>query len=423
MNFCQSSNVKVVILDPGLREYGGHHVGLLSQLRDSKFVSNGELLIEVLGSVDASEELRANISAPNLTFTPHFITDFYKYFYSDGSLKSFTRYIRDLSIEYYRAILKYKKKDVMFFYHTLNWEHGYALTLALGMLDGEVSYKNHSVNHQHLIGLMFSPQYFNSEDNSRSQQRVMRFSLGFRKLASFQNVHLFSADYEVRQAYKKLLGIDKISPCPCGLVRDEQMLDISASKVKSKKVLLYIGDAKDNKGFLELPRLLENMLVSTADPSVKFVVHYTITNDRKDLRSVHCKLKHLARENSCIELHHGFMSERELHQLWLSTHSIVLNYDSQLYANQSSGILWLSAAYEVNLYLLSDTWLNREAKRLQLKLREYRSISELAIDIRKNGWNDLNPIDEVDGYIKYRQELLSDLSQWLANTVRNLTNN
>ncbi|EOW0801513.1 hypothetical protein ACN2MB_002434 [Vibrio parahaemolyticus] len=415
--------MKIVILDPGLREHGGHHVGLVSQIKESETLLKKGVSVEVLGNVAASQEVQQSLSRSNFLFTPYFGTNFYQHFYSDKDLSTFTPYVRALSVEYFRAILNYKDSDVTFFYHTLNWEHGYALALALGALERTPAYKNKNPKHQHLIGLMFSPQYFDSTDTQRRQQRLMRFSLGFRKLQSFHNVQFFSADFEVTQAYQQLLDINDIKPFPCGLVSSSQLAESKCKQTSSNRVLLYVGDAKDNKGFLELPKLLESLLEPTADPSVRFVIHYTITNDRRDLQNVHSQLTELAKRDSRIELQYGFLSEQEMHELWLSADSVALNYDSQLYANQSSGILWLSAAYDVNVHLLSDTWLNREARRLDLKCKEHRTIKEIARYIEDNGWSDLKRIGFDNKYSQYRQILLSDLSDWLVNKARELGNN
>ncbi|TOG48137.1 hypothetical protein [Vibrio parahaemolyticus] len=415
--------MKIVILDPGLREHGGHHVGLVSQIKESETLLKKGVSVEVLGNVAASQEVQQSLSRSNFLFTPYFGTNFYQHFYSDKDLSTFTPYVRALSVEYFRAILNYKDSDVTFFYHTLNWEHGYALALALGSLERTPAYKNKYPKHQHLIGLMFSPQYFDSTDTQRRQQRLMRFSLGFRKLQSFHNVQFFSADFEVTQAYQQLLDINDIKPFPCGLVSSSQLAESKCKQTSSNRVLLYVGDAKDNKGFLELPKLLESLLEPTADPSVRFVIHYTITNDRRDLQNVHFQLTELAKRDSRIELQYGFLSEQEMHELWLSADSVALNYDSQLYANQSSGILWLSAAYDVNVHLLSDTWLNREARRLDLKCKEHRTIKEIARYIEDNGWSDLKRIGFDNKCSQYRQILLSDLSDWLVNKARELGNN
>ncbi|WP_219623394.1 hypothetical protein, partial [Vibrio parahaemolyticus] len=70
-----------------------------------------------------------------------------------------------------------------------------------------------------------------------------------------------------------------------------------------------------------------------------------------------------------------------------------------------------------------DTWLNREARRLDLKCKEHRTIKEIARYIEDNGWSDLKRIGFDNKYSQYRQILLSDLSDWLVNKARELGNN
>ncbi|TON14330.1 hypothetical protein CGH62_28130, partial [Vibrio parahaemolyticus] len=70
----------------------------------------------------------------------------------------------------------------------------------------------------------------------------------------------------VRQAYRKLLDISDIKLFPCGLISSNQVAESEHKQAGSNRVLLYVGDAKDNKGFLVLPKLLESLLKATADP-------------------------------------------------------------------------------------------------------------------------------------------------------------
>ncbi|TOL36636.1 hypothetical protein CGH99_21145, partial [Vibrio parahaemolyticus] len=149
--------MKIVVLDPGLREHGGHHIGLASQIKESETLLKEGVSVEVLGNIAASRTVQQSLSSTNFKFIPYFNTDFYQHFYSDKELSTFTCYVRALSIEYFNAIQSYKNSDVIFFYHTLNWEHGYALTLAFALLERNQTYKSCSPKHQHLIGLMFSP--------------------------------------------------------------------------------------------------------------------------------------------------------------------------------------------------------------------------------------------------------------------------
>ncbi|HCE1548236.1 TPA: hypothetical protein NGR31_000782 [Vibrio parahaemolyticus] len=411
-----SSEIKVerylVILDPGLREFGGHHVGIISQLKDSLEFSNRGVKIDVLGSVDFPFDAQQLISSEYIKFKPHFNTDFYRFFYSDEKLGSISSYIRVLAREYFAAISSYSGTDVTFFYHTLNWEHSYALSLALSMLEVGSAALGVS-NQQHLVCMMFSPVHYCVDDVRLTRQRLMRFSLGFRQLHRHENVKLFTIDYETNEAYRKLLDSKRIEFCPSGLISDKYMRKLNKSYTSPSGVVLYIGDAKDNKGFLELPSIIDIVLSSTKDDSIKFYIHYTITNDRKDLKEVHSKLTLMAEKDKRVNIISGFLSEEKMHNIWMDAKSIILNYDKYLYNNQSSGILWLAAAYDVEVHLLTNTWLNRESSRLNLKYMSHESLPDFSRYISKYGWGALKSDGQSDEYFWYRKKLTSDLADWL----------
>nr|WP_320136360.1 hypothetical protein [uncultured Amphritea sp.] len=400
----------VVILDPGLREFGGHHPAMIEALGCSSVIVQKELKITVYANQDCGENLQVKLSKNEIDIIPYFKSDFYRYFYSKEKLSFFNLYIKTLANEYYQAMCVFEYKAVDFLYHTLNWEHASALYLAIGLYQ-----KRGGKNHQHLVCLMYNPS--STDDyGDIDKSRYLKFHLGFSALSKLSNVSLYAAEYELTKNYQAMLG-QAIGWHPCGLLSAQYIEEINVNKNKKNGILLYIGDAKQNKGFLALPSLLEQLMETISDPNSEFIIQYTITNDSKELADADAALLKLQSKDRRVVLYRHFLSAEEMHQLWLNTAYIVFNYGESAYRYQSSGVLWLAAAYKVNLYLMTDTWLNREAKRLGCNYYECKNIKQLVQCVSDNiKYVEHKNIEMHDGS-EYSQRLFSDLGEWLVEKL------
>lgn len=404
---CKSAMQHIVILDSGLKELSGHHPSIVMLLNNSPLVKNGTLHIDVLGNKKSNQELKDYLYKESVHFIPHFDTEFYQHFYSNGSLNSFTSYVQKLTKEYIVSLRKYSSMDVTFLHHTLNWEHALSLSLALEIV---------GLSQQHIVCLMFNP-YTSANDITYREQRIIRFGLGFRALSKKSNVKFFAADFETRKAYMDLLGDALIDYHPCGLISKEHLEDIKYRSKDSENIILYFGDAKDNKGFLDLPKIVKGITEGNNNKNTNYIIHYTITNDRDDLAVVERELHCLAKKDNRIKLYSDFMSDVDRHRIWMECSSIVINYDEKLYANQSSGILWLSAAYEFEVHFLTQSWLNREAVRLGLKNKYHSNIPELVHYFSNKVNSNLSTNELPKKFTLYKDVLLSDFTDWLVDTV------
>ena len=276
--------------------------------------------------------------------------------------------------------------------------------------------KQYDANHQHLVCLMYHPGVL-LPFKADLQNRYFKFNCGFKALSQRPNVALFAAEYELTQCYRTMLG-NVIGTHPCGLISQQQFEDIQLQKKLCPQVLLYVGDAKVNKGFLALPDLLESLVETIFDENVKFLIQYTITNNSVDLAAVDKTLKQWALKDKRIAIQDDFLTEQAMHQLWLQTTDVVFNYDEAAYRYQSSGVLWQAAAYNANIYLMTDSWLNREAKRLGCHYWYAKTWSQLQTYLQNNIENfhqvEMNTSDKKN---EYRNNLFSDLTSWLVTNI------
>jgi hypothetical protein len=443
---------EVVILDPGLRDLAGHHPAILEVLAHSKAVETADLDIKVYANIACSAELLSVFAKSNIEVIPYFTCNFYLHFHSDTKLSSFTSYVKNLTEEYQHVIYEHRLKPVTFYYHTLHWEHAYSLSLAIKMYQ-----RKNSLHHQHLVSLMFNPGFCDNQERaidnkyfkfnlgfislyrylarlmgklglSGNQERFIdnryfKFNLGFSSLSMQPNVSLFAIDHELMLNYQKMLG-NNIGSVPCGSLSQHHLDEIEHYKKPTKNLLLYAGHAKNSKGFLELPNLVKTLTKHICQPTVKFTLQYTITTNSEDLAKVDQLLKELQIEDSRIVLHTHFLTDSEIHQLWLQTTDVVINYDETIYQNLSSGILWLAAAYKTRIFLMTDSWLNREAQRLNCDYHYSPNLSELKeqllSSVNNNHTSELTPSAGDD---TYGEQLLSDLGAWLSEQINLSKNN
>jgi len=405
----------LVLLDPALREYGGHHPGIIASLRKAVAITDNKFKLRVYANENCSSALIEKLSLTNsIVIEKYFKTDFYQNFYSKDKVDTFNTYIKTLAKEYYLAFKKHKACSTTFYYHTLNWEHAYALSLAISLFK-----HNYEQRHKHIVCLMYNP--FSFHRNCMDQDRFFKFSLGFRLLSKENSVRFFATEYELATNYENILE-QKIDWCPCGLISSRQLNEISTKfneELSNKhNVLLYLGDAKVNKGFLALPDMLKDLTTNIINKKVTFTIQYTITNNDEKLANTHRKLQEISRKKSQVIVITEFLTDEKLHKLLLKTNHIIFNYNELVYSHQSSGVLWLAAAYKMHIYLLTNTWLNREAKRLSCNhytpgnTRElvgnlnFKTREKYAVNIKCSPSNSKN--------VKlYQNKLFSDIGDWL----------
>jgi hypothetical protein len=430
-----STQQRLIILDPGLRELGGHHPATM--LAISEALSTDNINIELLCHQDCPKTFIEN-GKNKVKVTQYFTTDFYQYFYQLPTNNQLYQYCNKLALEYIMAIRlcmsasTNKNQKMVFWCHTLNWQHAKALALALDALKKHLLPKDFS-KIKILIGLMYSPL-----DAEHSIKRKMHYELAFRHLAKHHNVNFFAVDYELQQSYSTLLGKD-VDIQPCLLLGDNKTNNhqSKADEDQGKQngpytsdiaennettIILYTGDAKLNKGFAELPKIVEFLLLNTT--GYQYVIQYSITNDSVILSSTDIKLQRLAQQYTNLRIKNQFVEHKELIELFQSSDAILFNYNAEIYQHQSSGVLWLAAYYQLNIINLTRNWISRESNRLNLTCFYCNGVHELKniianikpkhihfVEVDKNK----STVSQVsDGY---RNKLFANVSTWLNSII------
>ena len=352
----------VFVIDPGMMEAGGHHAALLETLIHSK---SEDTMVSVLTHQHLDNDLETMAKNSGIQVYRFFSTNFYQHYEDslDLKLSGMQHYIRLLAWEYTCA-LKFAaefgvENDIVCFYPCLNWEHACAVSLALNM-NGE------QYNFTHKVCCMFKPLKID-------QQSELLYKYAFGQLAKHSNVKLFASDWETREYYEELgTNIQGVHPCyllPWGSLDKKKTI-----RSEIPHFLLYMGDAKENKGFLRLPEVIVEA-IAKFNGKVKLTVQYTLAWDYPELTPVISTLNRLKKEYPAqLQVHTNFWSKDQLHSVMTTLSGVVCTYDSHSYQNKSSGLAWLCAYYYLPIIFIGQQsfWMQREMERLGMTY--YRSI-------------------------------------------------
>lgn len=346
----------LVIVDPALGRTGAHNQGFIEMLVQQG-IEPGRLGIWCNGAM--AGDVRDHLAAGGVVVKPMFSVDFYQLAAKGGGVADHWDWIYRLTNEYLatlRQVLdRWPGESIRLLYHTMSWEHATALSLAIRLFGGEGGRLHH------LVLLMYSPG-IDQEGRTFDPDKRLNFRLAFVALDELPNVDLYASCSEYAVAYGTLLKRAEplpLHPCFLGDWRDRP--DHSQHEA-AKRILLYVGEIKQEKGFLALPKVTMRLLETTPDDHRLVIQFVGVRNEAG--RHVLQQLSELAASHERIELHHGFWPEEQLLRN-LSTCSIFrMDYDAAAYAHKTSGLLWLAAWYRLPVVVPENTWLEREARRL-----------------------------------------------------------
>ena len=363
------------IIDPALGISRGHHLAAFESIA-ATFPGN----FEAFGSA-CSESLMAigGESHYNEAFIPVFSQPFYQLSESSSSVE-ISSYIHQLACDFVR-VLKNAESEVAWI-HTLSWEHACALSLAIEHVLTCEQLRIKRV----LVFLMFNPGI--DHNGYVADPRLFgRFKSGFERLARFSCVNFYAPCLEYAWKYQKL--IESKSTIEVHPVFFDSPYSDCSKRPENDAEILYLGDVKSEKGFRDLPLLIEARIPECN----RLFVHFS-SNEESALLAVEQRIVDLCEAEPRLELHTGFLAAAELDQLFARAARIHLDYDPCAYAEQTSGVLWLAVRRGLEVITQENTWL----------ARELAILSE-------------NPtISGAEGK-KYRDVIFKDFGHWLESKI------
>lgn len=347
---------RIAIVDPALGRTGAHNLGFASLLL-GRGAQVRDLGVWCNTSID--ETLRQPLVACGVAVDPTFEVDFYAVTNKPGGIAEHWDWVYALARQYIetfeRIATHWPSGPVHLLHHSLSWEHASALALAIRLAGGRFGRLLH-----HAF-LMYSPGV-DAAGSTYDADRRFDYRLAFEALDALAGVRLYAGCSEYASAYARLLerlGDLPIHPCFLG---DWSAPLLAGRRDRIRTLLLYVGEIKQEKGFLRLPRRLEALL-AMAGSEHRFVIQFVKVRNRA-AQKILGELEAIASRDSRVELHHGLWDDSTLQTAFRNADALCLDYDTSAYAHQSSGLLWLAAWHGLDVCLPGGTWLEREAGRL-----------------------------------------------------------
>tara|TARA_B100000519_G_scaffold203369_1_gene225980 strand:- start:25578 stop:26741 length:1164 start_codon:yes stop_codon:yes gene_type:complete len=381
----------IYVIDPGMMEAGGHHAALIETLVESD-LSNVRLSLIAHKNLDCSLAKKAEMAG--ILIQRHFECNFYQH-YEDGlrlKLSGIQSYIRHLAVEYTRILSSIidtvKNEKVVCFYPCLNWEHALALNLALSNIGDD------GCSLTHKVCCMFKPPESCSSND-------IHYRIGFQRLGKLEGVELYASDWETREYFLRL-EVNIIDIHPCYLMPWMTIDKVRKAVGQRPHILLYMGDAKVNKGFNQLPALVIDYLTEFSG-NVRLTIQYTLAWDYPELVESINELDQLSGKYEQLTVDKSFWPMKKVVNTFNSIDAAVCGYDIDTYMNKSSGLAWLAAFFGVPVAISGSCWIERELFRLNSPCQSRQFSTEIK-QYEKVGKHNLN---------EYFSSIFSDFLSWL----------
>lgn len=118
-------------------------------------------------------------------------------------------------------------------------------------------------------------------------------------------------------------------------------------------VLLYMGDAKLDKGLHMMPDVISRL--RAASVQAKFILHLSGSMVERYAWIIE-RIASAAEGDERFELRHGRLSEQDYNDIWDSSDLAVLSYHPGVYARKASGICWDVMNRGIPAVAIADTW-------------------------------------------------------------------
>ena len=125
------------------------------------------------------------------------------------------------------------------------------------------------------------------------------------------------------------------------------------AEAEEPTVLLYMGDAKLDKGLHLLPDVIARLRATSV--RAKFIIHLSGSMVERYAWLIE-RIAAAAEGDDRFELRRGRLTEQEFNDLWDSADLAVLSYHPGVYARKASGICWDAINRGIPAVVIADTW-------------------------------------------------------------------
>jgi hypothetical protein len=351
---------RLFVADPGLKTASGHNAGAMLTLSEALPGSS------FFGHAEPDAELQALVARSGVLVQRFFSRGLYEAYAREWTLGEAHPYVSALTSDYLRLLrqLDQERARGVVLHHSMDWPQLQALAAARSIHGAGWPGLKHAVFLICSPGVGHDGQVF-------SPRRYLGYRVALALLLRGVGLRLFASSCELSDAYARAFAMAAPPPVhPCFFFDATQAA--GARQAPGTRILLYAGDAKAEKGFCAVPGLARALL-HVAPPDTELVVHYTLNAGlaTPPVEQAAETLRDMTEEEGRLIRVTGFLAERELRELFASASCAVFNYDPTVYAEQTSGMLWQACGAGTPLVVIGRSWLAREARRINPRVRVY----------------------------------------------------
>lgn len=345
----------IAFIDIGAGYKGAHNTGFIEALYSYAIIDTVNVCLVCHMSI--SKEWVRKLESKKIQVHKVFKTNIFELFDKKYSFKRLMVYIYELSEEFVSILNslleKFPTGDVNAIFHTMSWEHIQALAIAIK-----------EINNNRLrihVFLMYWPG-INSDLKYESVDLAVKYKISLKALIKSSNVKLYTSNIEYQSEFNFLMNGEvevKLHPYFLGNWHIGNFKRRDEYKEEPEKILLYVGEVKENKGFYQIQRSI-NMFYG------KRKVFFLAVNIKKMKGNKLLYYKRLREKNKNIHFIDKFLSAFQLTDLFNKCDLVILNYNSDEYRNKTSGFLWFAIQNDTILAVPENTWMKRELVRMSL---------------------------------------------------------
>ncbi|GGG27145.1 hypothetical protein GCM10010964_13840 [Caldovatus sediminis] len=189
-------------------------------------------------------------------------------------------------------------------------------------------------------------------------QRALYYRLAFRaaREPGGPAIRFFASGRQHAAEFTRLAGYE-VPPHPVPIAPAPGP---AAAEGPHRRLLLFAGDAKIEKGLALVPELARRLCA--AHPDWTFVVHANPEIAWGPAREALEEVARIAARLGNLELGLGRLEEAQYQALLEGVDAVLFTYDPAHYGRKSSGVLWEAISLGRPVIVPADTWLEAEAR-------------------------------------------------------------
>jgi glycosyltransferase involved in cell wall biosynthesis len=189
-------------------------------------------------------------------------------------------------------------------------------------------------------------------------QRALYYRLAFRaaREPGGPAIRFFASGRQHAAEFTRLAGYE-VPPHPVPIAPAPGPATVEGPR---RRLLLFAGDAKLEKGLALLPELARRLCA--AHPDWTFVVHANPEIAWGPAREALQEIARIAARLANLELGLGRLEEAQYQALLEGVDAMLFTYDPAHYGRKSSGVLWEAISLGRPVIVPADTWLEAEAR-------------------------------------------------------------